>query len=233
MSSIPASEARSSTSARPDTYGCAGCEIAWNVVSCSACSARTLVRDDSPAWACLTCGSEEQRRPVETVSLPARVTSLVPLSLQSAVRRAKRVATVGFFVWAGVILVLGASPQVVILKSLGGTSLGPDETLNLVTVFLATFPLTVSMGALTLLVLAGVDLNYAWVIAISAAGFGLANLLGLSAGNVELGDTAGQWPVRLLIHYFATYGPALFASSVAVGVFAGWSILKVGQPRAA
>jgi hypothetical protein len=99
--------------------------------------------------------------------------------------------------------------------------------LSLASVLLATFPLTITLAALTALGLSSVELNYAWVIVIFASGFGLANALGLSAGDVELGDAAGQWPIRLAIFYLSTYGPALFVSSMAVGVFVGWSITKV------
>lgn len=228
---IPCPACQEPMAATPTGHRCPLCERSWSLLVCPACSARSLVRDDATEWVCLTCGRPTAGPRREPVPLSSHVSRRVPLVARVTARRVARVATIGFFVWAPVVLVLGASPQVVVAEVLGGTAIGPDETLDLFTVLLATFPLTITAAALTALALARIHLDYATVIVVSSGAFGLASLLGLSSGDAQLGDHAGQWPIRLMIHYLGTYGPALAVSAIAVGTFAGWAVQRVAPMR--
>jgi hypothetical protein len=116
-------------------------------------------------------------------------------------------------------------------------TLGPDEAVTLIDVFLATAPLCVAFGGIAYLWFGGLTSPPALALAAGAILFAATQVgfrLGFHVpGDVDV-DGGGVYGPSLafLQAYFEFYGPALFGSAAVIGGYLGWKARQGSRPPA-
>ena len=166
----------------------------------------------------------------------------------------KQIGTVGFILYVAVVILLQMSPILLLGGVLSGGSIGADEALGLVDVFMVSFPLSVATTMISYQVIRGrigedtPETALVRILGPMLLGIGLSTTYGLTSVDIDWAppepplwdyvrhNRAGRvlggilWVGWLLVEYVTAFGPSLFLASIAVGTYCGWILAAKIRP---